>query len=762
MPMKQTALTIAILSHLVGFAGVVAAQAGTLADSNGVLRAWGQNDAGQANVPAGRYVSVGAVGGTLTIAVREDGTLAAWGTAPPNTVTTLPSGTYTAVVGGYAHAIALRSDGTLVSFGSNYVGQGRVPAGSFVALASGTNANHSVALRADGSLAAWGLNEYGVTSVPAGTFRAVAAGAAHSLALRSDGTLAGWGKNWDGQASVPSGTFVAIAAGMAHSLAIRQDGTLAGWGANGSGQRTVPTGRFTAVAGGAAHSLGIRDDGSLVGWGANGAGQITVPAGSFVAVAAYGNTSYALEARTVYADDLQVFGTGMTANFNRDLRVAGNVQLLYAQAKMFHAPTVSVTGDLQLTNSSSEGAGAYRVLGQTVVSGQARIAGATLQSLGDLTGAGALVLQGSTASFGLATSNRFTGNLSLGASQLSFSGKGEAGAFSLMVDAGSRFSIGPGQRFISPLATVGGVAEVVQGELSMDELRVASTGLLTGRDATLKSRRGLDVGGTLAFSGGRNVVDGPVTNRNRVEVFEGADVRFEGDFANAGQLTLRRLGGAVASALVTGAFSGTGSVTGGGNLVLTGELAPGDAGGSIGGMQIAANLQLGPAARTVIDIGGSDAGQHDLVIVDGDLVLGGSLALVEFGSFAVGANHRFDLLKAAGTVTGTFNGLADGDRVGSFGGVDLYIDYTPAGVVLFAPVPEAGTLQMLAVGMLILALVRWRRQPVAATSVRLSLAHPCCQPPSPPLRRQPAVNPGACANNCSSRSILCRCSVVIA
>jgi Regulator of chromosome condensation (RCC1) repeat len=709
MSMTPRARPIALLTHFALLTAAVAAQAGTLADSNGVLLAWGRNDAGQANVPPGRYVAVSMVGGTLALAVREDGSLAAWGTAPPDSVTTLPAGTYTAIAGGLAHAVALRSDGTLVPFGSSYVGQGAVPAGSFVAVASGSGANHSVALRADGSLAAWGLSPFGQTSAPVGTFSAVAAGGGHSLALRSDGTLAGWGANFDGQRTVPSGSFVAVAAGLAHSLAIRQDGTLAGWGANESGQRTVPNGIFTAVAGGNAHSLGIRDDGSLAGWGANGAGQSAVPAGSFVAVAAQGDTSYALEARTVYTENLEVFGRGMTANFNRDVRVAGNLQVLYAQAKMFNASTISVAGDLQLVNSSSEGVGTYRILGRTWVAGQATLTGATLQSLGDLSGAGALTLQDATASFGLAANNRYTGNLLLRASQLSFSGNGEAGAFSLTLDAGSRFTIGPGQRFVSPFTNVGGVAEVVQGELSTDQIRIDPTGRLTGRDATLQPGEGVDVRGTLAFSGGRNVVNGSVTNWNRVEVSEGADARFEGNFANAGNLTLRRFGGAVSSAVITGAFSGTGSVSGGGNLQLEGELAPGGATGSIGAMQIVANLQLGPGSRTVIDIGGSDMGQHDWVLVDGNLDLDGTLAVAEFGSFALGANRRFNVLTTTGNVTGEFTDLADGARVGTFGGVDLYIDYTPEGVVLFAPVPEAGTLPMLALGMLALGLARRQR-----------------------------------------------------
>jgi hypothetical protein len=700
---------LTLLAHLLCVAAASTAEAGTLADTNGVLRAWGQNNLGQATVPEGRYTAVTGVGGALTVAIREDGTLAAWGTDPSGSVGSLPVGSFTAVAGGRLHAVALRSDGTLVGFGSNYVGQTTVPAGNFIAVATGSGSDHNVAVRADGSLVAWGLNSFGQTVVPAGTFSAVAAVAAHSLAVRTDGTLAGWGANMYGQATVPAGSFVAVAAGSAHSLAIRQDGTLAGWGANESGQRSVPAGSFMAIAAGNAHSLGIRDDGSLVGWGASGAGQIAVPSGRFVAVAASGNTSYALEARTVYTDNLQVFGTGMTANLNRDIRVAGNLELV-GPAKMFNAPIVSVAGDLVVGYGESVGTGTYRVLGRAQLSGPTTFAGATLQVLGDLQGFGSLTLQDATASFGMAASNQFFGGLRLLDSRLSFAGTGEVGSFNLSVDAGSRLSIGPGQRFTSRFASLAGVTELVQGELtSSNDITIGTMGRVTGRDATLRARR-IDIQGTLALAGGLNEVHGDVTNRHQLEVSEGADVRFEGNFANGGDLRLKRLGGAVASAAVSGAFTGTGTVSGGGNLRLEGGLQPGEAPASIGVLQMAANLQLGASARTVIDIGGSGIGQHDQVQVDGDLVLGGSLVITELGSFTLGASPRFDVLTAKGTVTGQFLDLADGARVGTFGGVDLYIDYTPGGVALYAPVPETATLPMLTLGLLALALQRRQRR----------------------------------------------------
>ena len=73
-----------------------------------------------------------------------------------------------AIAGGGFHSLALRSDGTVAAWGRNDFGQTNVPAGlsNVVAIAGGVY--HSLALRSDGTVAAWGWNNYGQANVPAG------------------------------------------------------------------------------------------------------------------------------------------------------------------------------------------------------------------------------------------------------------------------------------------------------------------------------------------------------------------------------------------------------------------------------------------------------------------------------------------------------------------------------------------------------------------------------------------------------------------
>jgi alpha-tubulin suppressor-like RCC1 family protein len=86
----------------------------------GTVVAWGErNEAGQANVPAGlaQVVQV-AAGGSFSVALKNDGTVVAWGSnqlgqlnIPSELTNVVQISTY-----GY-HILALRSDGTVVAWG---------------------------------------------------------------------------------------------------------------------------------------------------------------------------------------------------------------------------------------------------------------------------------------------------------------------------------------------------------------------------------------------------------------------------------------------------------------------------------------------------------------------------------------------------------------------------------------------------------------------------------------------------------------------
>lgn len=228
-----------------------------------------------------------ACGNGTTFAVKNDGTLWAWGA---NGAGQLGDGTTTrryspvqvtalsrvvSVSAGGAHTVALTDDGSVWTWGSNAYGQ----------LGDGTTTGRSLPARVAGLS--------GVT--------AVSAGAVFTMALKSDGTVWMWGSNHYGQlgdgttedrlvpVQVTNLTDVtAIAAGGWHAAAVRQDGSVWCWGYNNSGRlgngtqtdSSVPVRAKTnsspsacAVAASGAHTVELAEGGYVYCWGGNYVGQ---------------------------------------------------------------------------------------------------------------------------------------------------------------------------------------------------------------------------------------------------------------------------------------------------------------------------------------------------------------------------------------------------------------------------------------------------------------------------------------------------------
>lgn len=255
-----------------------------VAPSATAVRAWGRNDAGQTNVPAG-LTHIVAISANIyhSLALKAGGSVVGWGNNDYAQTSTPPGLTdVVAVAAGGFHSLALKANGTVVGWGGENFDPLDVPTGltSVVAIAAGRR--HSLALKSDGTVVTWGSNDSGQLNMPADltSVVAIAAGDYHSLALKSDGTVVAWGYNGFGQTDVPTNlaSVIAVAGGAYHSLALKADGTVVAWGSNEFGQTTVPAGLsgIVAVSGGN-HSLALRNDGTVVAWGADYYGQSSPP-----------------------------------------------------------------------------------------------------------------------------------------------------------------------------------------------------------------------------------------------------------------------------------------------------------------------------------------------------------------------------------------------------------------------------------------------------------------------------------------------------
>ena len=323
--------------------------------NDNTANAWGDNTYGQLGdgtnstnnfpVPVSSLTGIIAVsgggGGLSSLALKNDGTVWAWGL---NVDGQIGNGTNTdsniplqvssltgiiAISGGGSHSVALKNDGTVWAWGNNSTGQlgngsssnSNVPVlvnglTGIIAIAGG--GGFSLALKNDSTVWAWGNNWYGQlgngTNTNPGNIPvqvsfltgiiAIAGGVEHSLALKNEGTVWAWGKNNYGQLGNGTATYcitapvqvsslngiIAIAAGDYHSLALKNDNIVWAWGNNNQGQLGNGTNTeswvpvqvnsltgITAIAGGVYHSLAVKNDGRVWTWGGVASNSNVIP-----------------------------------------------------------------------------------------------------------------------------------------------------------------------------------------------------------------------------------------------------------------------------------------------------------------------------------------------------------------------------------------------------------------------------------------------------------------------------------------------------
>lgn len=113
------------------------------------------------------------------------------------------------------------------------------------------------------------------------------------------------------------------------------------------------------------------------------------------------------------------------------------------------------------------------------------------------------------------------------------------------------------------------------------------------------------------------------------------------------------------------------------NSTVSGDLINGAAGSLalLGSNSFNDDFDLSSTSSLFIDIAGTQTGEFDTLAVGGDASLAGELIVALDNDFSLTVGDSFEIIVVDGTQNGMFGGLADEALLGSFGGVDLFIDY---------------------------------------------------------------------------------------
>lgn len=212
----------------------------------GEVLVWGENDQGQATVPA----SLAGVAVTQVV-MPEDAVL------------------------------ALTADGRVVGWGGNYAGLQKVPSAvEQVKVAQlATNANsYAGAVTRDGRVLTWGYRRTTPTplDVPAGLsgVTQLALSERNAVALKADGSVVAWGATYSGINDVPPGLkATAIATTVDSAFALTDQGTVVAWGHPTTVEKmshVTQSGNVTAISARTYGVLALLADGSVVQMATNG------------------------------------------------------------------------------------------------------------------------------------------------------------------------------------------------------------------------------------------------------------------------------------------------------------------------------------------------------------------------------------------------------------------------------------------------------------------------------------------------------------
>lgn len=164
----------------------------------GTVHAWGENDAGQCNVPQKLPNIIAIASGFHSVALTAAGVIIEWGVSEVPVTHAHKTSPFVSIAAGRAHTLGLTAAGTVHGWGHNDAGQIDIPPTLRDVVLIAAGGNHSLAVTGDGRVHAWGENACGQTTVPKDLANVVeiAAGFESSMARMADDTVVFWGQTY--------------------------------------------------------------------------------------------------------------------------------------------------------------------------------------------------------------------------------------------------------------------------------------------------------------------------------------------------------------------------------------------------------------------------------------------------------------------------------------------------------------------------------------------------------------------------------------
>jgi hypothetical protein len=165
---------------------------------------------------------------------------------------------------------------------------------------------------------------------------------------------------------------------------------------------------------------------------------------------------------------------------------------------------------------------------------------------------------------------------------------------------------------------------------------------------TLRSNSRLTNRGLMLFNGTTNILGDLENAQGAFLATSGGTTTFFGDVINKSEIRTSAGG----FSIFFGSVTGPGTFSGGGTVVMEGDLLPGASPAQI---NFGGDLVFGHASTVEIELGGTSPGtQYDRIEIAGAAELGGALDVTLIDGFAPGAGDSFEILRADEGIFGAF------------------------------------------------------------------------------------------------------------